>query len=179
MRHFLANILTYAIAALLFVGAAAFAWMRSSQLMLTTEPAVLAQYEPAEPGFRWQELGRDSYQRNCVNCHRSDGSGWDQYPPLAPIASEAGTDAGRDYLIDLHLYGLTSPRWGAPMPSMAHIHDVELAAVINYIITAFGPQVDEAGATLLTPADIAARRGRDLSPRDVDATRPPLGPPDG
>lgn len=171
MRHLLANIITYAIAGFLVVGAAAFAWMRSAQLALTTEAAVLAQYEPvAVAEFHWYELGEQSYARNCMNCHRRDGQGWDQYPPLPPAAALFAVPGGRDYLIDLNLYGLTSHRWGAPMPPMSHIRDVELAAVLNYVLTTFGV-VDQ--ALLYVPADIMARRGQRLSPRDVNERRPP------
>jgi hypothetical protein len=70
MRHFLANIMTYAIAAALILGAAAFAWMRNAQLALVTETDVIARFAPAPAGeFRWHELGGISYQRNCANCH--------------------------------------------------------------------------------------------------------------
>lgn len=164
MRHFLANILTYAIALLLFLGAAGFAWVRSAQFLLTDEASVLAQYQP-EPDeeFRWRPLGRSGYERNCSNCHGADGQGWDQYPPLHTAAAWLELPGGRDYLIDLHLYGLSSPRWGAPMPPMGHIHDVELAAVINYTVQAFAPEpVDP--RLLLQPGDIAERRGLALSP---------------
>jgi mono/diheme cytochrome c family protein len=171
MRHFLANIVTYTIAALLFIGAAAFAWMRSAQLELTTESAVLARYEPPPSlDFDWRELGQRGYARNCANCHRADGSGWDQYPPVTGSAALARQEGGREYLIDLHLYGLTSPRWGAPMPRMAHVNDVELAAIINYVVRELG---GGAGAPLLQgPGDVAERRGRAVSPSDVNARRP-------
>jgi mono/diheme cytochrome c family protein len=173
MRHFLANIITYTIAALLFIGAAAFAWMRSAQLELTTEGAVLARYEPPPSlEFEWRELGRRGYERNCANCHRTDGSGWDQYPPVTGSAELAQQDGGREYLIDLHLYGLTSARWGAPMPSMAHVRDVELAAIINYVVHELGGGAD---ALLLEgPGDIADRRGQALSPAGVNNRRPTL-----
>ncbi|CAN5660887.1 hypothetical protein BH23GEM9_BH23GEM9_23930 [soil metagenome] len=171
MRHFLANIITYAIATLLFLGAAAFAWMRSSQLLLADEPTFISRYAPAEDlEFHWHDLGRQSYARNCTNCHGSDGTGWDQYPPLTGIATLHALPGGPEYLIDLHLYGLASDRWGAPMPVMGHIHDVELAAVINHIIAGFGGAAGD--FTPFQPRDIAARRGQQLSPRDVDEQRP-------
>jgi mono/diheme cytochrome c family protein len=171
MRHLLANIITYTIAVLLFIGAAAFAWMRSSQLMLTTEERVFALHEPVdEPGFRWQALGEHSYERNCSNCHRPDGSGWDQYPPVTTAAALLAQPAGRAFLIDLHLYGLTSSRWGAPMPRMSHLQDVEIAAVLNFIATEYGG----ADSTLLVlPDEVAARRGQRLRPADVERRRPP------
>jgi mono/diheme cytochrome c family protein len=170
MRHFLANIMTYAIAAALFAGAAAFAWMRSAQLALTNERTVIARFEPAPAGeFRWDELGRISYERNCANCHGGDGRGWDEYPPLQQVAELAAGPGGREFIVDLHLYGLTSNRWGAPMPPMGHIHDVELAAVMNWVLTHYG----RAGTDqLYVPQDVAARRGLGLSPRDVNRTRP-------
>jgi mono/diheme cytochrome c family protein len=173
MRHFLANIATYSIAIFLLVGAGVFAWLRSTQVTITTESAVLAQFEP-EPGaeFRWQELGSNSYRRNCSNCHGPDGEGWDQYPGLGGTAEMFSAPGGREYVIDLHLYGLASPRWRAPMPPMRHLRDVELAAVINYVITAFGPPGGAGEQPLLRPEDIAARRGAELSPREVDRYRP-------
>jgi mono/diheme cytochrome c family protein len=169
MRHFIANIMIYVIGGLLFLGAATFAWMRSEQLTITTESAVLARWVPGDAEFHWHDLGEASYRRNCANCHMQDGSGWDQYPGLDEAGDMLRTGAGRQHLIDLHIYGLTSDRWGAPMPPMGHIRDVEMAAVINYIATAFGSGSD---ADLLVPDDVAARRGLGLSPADVNRQRP-------
>jgi len=173
MRHFLANIVTYSIAIFLLAGAAAFAWVRSAQVTITTESAVLAQYQPEQGApFRWHDLGAGSYERNCMNCHLTDGTGWDQYPGLNHTADLYTAPAGQDYVIDLHLYGLTSPRWRAPMPAMGHLQDVEMAAVINYVLTRFDEQGRLGEAELLRPEDIAARRGLDLSPSDVNRRRP-------
>jgi mono/diheme cytochrome c family protein len=173
MRHFLANLATYAIAIFLLAGAGVFALMRSGQVVVTTESAVLAGHVP-ETGaeFRWRELGESSYRRNCANCHGDDGRGWDQYPALSSTAELFRASGGREYVIDLHLYGLASDRWRAPMPPMGHLQDVEMAAVINHVLTHFGNQgmVPESG--LLRPDDIAARRGAGLSPARVDRRRP-------
>jgi mono/diheme cytochrome c family protein len=173
MRHFLGNLATYAIAIFLLAGAAVFATVRSAQVVITDETAVLARYQP-EPGaqFRWEELGGGSYKRNCMNCHAADGAGWDQYPGLSRSAALYVADGGGEYMIDLHLYGLTSERWRAPMPPMSHLQDVEMAAVINYVITRFGDGRLLSEADLLRPEDIAARRGADLSPSDVNRRRP-------
>lgn len=176
MRHFLANVVTYTIGGLLVVGAGLFAWVRSSQLAITDESAVLARYQPTPAHeFRWRELGSSSYVRNCMNCHGRDGEGWDQYPGLSHTTELFSAPGGRDYVVDLHLYGLTSPRWRAPMPPMGHIHDTEMAAVINHVLTSFGNEARIDGAPLYTPADIAARRGQRLSPREVDRRRPTGG----
>jgi mono/diheme cytochrome c family protein len=169
MRHVIANALTYAIATLLVAGSAFFAWLRSEQVTVTTEAVVLAGYEPTDATFEWFELGRSSYIRNCANCHLRDGSGWDQYPDLTAAGAMLETEQGRAHLIELHLYGLTSRRFGAPMPPMGHIRDVELAAVINYIAATFGEVGDD---RLLVPADVAEHRGQRLSPADVERRRP-------
>jgi mono/diheme cytochrome c family protein len=174
MRHLLANIMTYVIATLLFLGAAAFAWVRTEQFTIAREPGVVIRYSPGDTIFQWQQLGEASFRRNCSNCHGRAGGGWDQYPAVDLAAEMLADPEGRDYLIDLHLYGLTSQRWGAPMPPMGHMHDVEMAAVINYIATAFG---NAHPGDLLLPEDIRARRGLGLSPADVERRGRPVGAP--
>lgn len=176
MRHLLANIATYTIAVFLFGAAALFGWGRSAQLVVSDEPTVLQRFAPA-PGheFDWTELGESSYRRNCQNCHGPEGRGWDQYPGLNHAAALLQAPGGREHLIDVHLYGLTSRRWGAPMPSMGHLHDLELAAVLNHVMTHFGNEEILGESTqLFTPKEMAARRGQRLSPRGVEARRPEL-----
>lgn len=174
MRHFLANVATYTIAVLLIAGAALFARMRSAQVVLTDERTLLARHEPAPAHeFEWGELGKSSYVRNCMNCHGREGEGWDQYPGLGHTAVLFAAPGGREYVADLHLYGLTSRRWRAPMPPMGHMQDVELAAVINHVLTHFGNERHLPGdAELYAPADIGARRQQKLSPAGVDQRRP-------
>ncbi|HEV2129585.1 MAG TPA: cytochrome c [Longimicrobiaceae bacterium] len=174
MRHLLANLATYTIAALLVMGAALFAWVRAQQLILSDERTALSRFEPAPAHeFRWTALGRGSYERNCANCHGRSGQGWDQYPGLSHTARLFAAPGGREYAIDLHLYGLTSDRWRAPMPPMGHLPDVELAAVLNHVLTSFGnePQLP-VDARLYVPADVAARRGQTLTPWSVNERRP-------
>jgi mono/diheme cytochrome c family protein len=176
MRHDLARVMTIAIASFLLAGAGLFAWVRSSQLAVTDERMLAARYEPS-PVFEWQALGASSYARNCSNCHGRTGMGWDQYPPLGHAASLTVPDGGREYLLDVHIYGLSSDRYGVPMPPMGHIPDAELAAVVNYVLRNFGNERLAEFAQLYAPADIETRRGQGLSPREVNARRP--GAPDG
>jgi mono/diheme cytochrome c family protein len=173
MRHILANIAIYVIAIFLLSAAALFGWMRSAQLVVTSEETVLAQFAPAPAySFEWSELGASAYRRNCENCHGADGQGWDQYPGLGHTVQLFLAPGGRDLLVDVHLYGLTSARWGAPMPPMGHMQDVELAAVINHVLTRFGTeQLLDESTTLYVPNDVGQRRGQELSPREVEARR--------
>jgi hypothetical protein len=41
-------------------------------------------------------------------------------------------------LILLHLFGMDSEDWRRPMPTMTHMHDLELAAAIHHILTNSG-----------------------------------------
>lgn len=152
MRHLLANIVTYGIAVSLFIGAALFARMRSSQYALTKEPAILAAYSA---DFRWQQLGLETYRANCENCHGSNGSGWEKYPPLTRAGLLAQNAEGRAHLIDLHLHGLDSDAAPVPMPAMGHLHDVQIAAVLNHVITVVGAP---GTAALFTPEEVRRRR---------------------
>lgn len=174
MRHFLANIATYAIATMLIAGAALFAWLRSAQLVISDERTVLAGFAPAEAHvFEWREPGERGYVANCRNCHLAGGEGWDQYPGVGHTARLFAAPGGREYVVDLHIYGLASDRWRVPMPPMGHMQDVELAAVLNWVLTNFGNQEHlPPGAALYEPADIAARRGLGLSPGQVNERRP-------
>jgi mono/diheme cytochrome c family protein len=166
MRHWLGSVVTWAIATLLITGAAAFAWVRAAQIAITDERTAIARFEPAPAHeFDWRELGRSSYVRNCSNCHRLNGQGWDQYPPLAAVAAQTLVAGGREHLLDLHIHGLDSDR-RIPMPPMGHIPPAELAAVINHVLTSFGNEQVE-GVQLYSPDEVRARLGQRLSPRDV------------
>ncbi|MDO3377219.1 c-type cytochrome [Geoalkalibacter halelectricus] len=173
MRHLLTHIAIFTIALFLIAAAALFGWSRSAQLVITDEATVLAGFEPMpEEEFNWTQLGAKAYLRNCANCHGREGEGWDQYPALGHTAPLFESPGGRDYIIDVHLYGLTGDRWGVPMPPMGHIHDIEMAAVINHVLTNFGNEalLDE-DAELYAPEDIGPRRGQDLSPAQVNERR--------
>jgi len=179
MRHLLSHIAIIALTAFLLVIAFGFACMRASQVALTTEPILRnaqAGVVKGTPGvFEWKKLGAMAYVRNCQNCHGSGGKGWDQYPGLGHSSHLAQASGGRDYLVDVHLYGIVSDRWRAPMPPLGTMPDAELAAVLNYLLTNFGNEehLDES-FELYQPGDIANRRGRNLRPADVEEQRPPL-----
>ncbi len=177
MRQVIANFVTWGIGLLLIVGAAGFAWMRCAQIALTEESQLLIQHQP-EPldGFDWKELGARSYTANCRACHSADGTGWDQYPGLAQTADLFNAPGGQAYIINLHLYGLTSPRWRAPMPPMGHLHDIETAAVINHVLTNFGNEGKVADADLIQPADVSSQRQKQLTPWEVNEQRPAIEP---
>jgi hypothetical protein len=56
---------------------------------------------------------------------------------------------------------------------MGHLEDVEVAAVVNHVLTRFAREGTlPEGTALLRPEEVAARRGLRLSPRDVERRRP-------
>lgn len=175
MRHIYTNLATYVIAAWLLLGSLVFAWIRSEQVVLSDEPQVLTVYEAAATldEFEWERLGALGYTSNCANCHGAQGQGWDAYPPLTGQGFIFNRPGGREYLIDVMLYGLASDRTTAPMPPLGNMPDSVVAATLNHMLTRWGnkEQIRDMN-DLYVPADIAERRGQNLSPWDVNEERP-------
>jgi mono/diheme cytochrome c family protein len=163
MRHVLANLFTYVLAGLLVIGAIAFAWLRSQQILISDEATV--------PAVARRELGAHSYAGNCQPCHGAEGRGWDQYPGLAGFDQVVTRPDGRTYAIALHLWGSNSDHFRAPMPPMGHMQDVELAAVIEHVLTHFGNRLP-ADFPAITTDEIARHRGQRMRARDVARLRP-------
>ena len=176
MRHLLANAFTYGLTAALLIGSLLWAWARSEQLVIAreteVEPSFVADVSsPAAAAYL--DFGHRVYVANCQNCHTADGSGRGMYPPVQNQVAHLSTDGGRGYLIDLYLYGLYTGTYNAPMPPMPELSDAEIAAVNDYILTAFAAEGRAPDAShLYRPDEVAARRGRGLSEWDVAATRP-------
>ena len=176
MRHLLAHLFTYALVAALIIGSLLFAWMRSEQLVVAREADVEPEefLESIEPtAADWLAFGKRTYRANCQNCHTVDGSGRSMYPPVQRMAAHLDAPGGREYLIDLNLHGVYTGTYGAPMPPMPELSNVEIAAATNYIMTAFAPPGGAPDTTRWFRAgDVQARRGRTLSEWEVAASRP-------
>ncbi len=91
-------------------------------------------------------LGRRVFTQNCVLCHQATGLGVPGvYPPLAGSEWVLGRDwRGDNHLVAILLNGLQGPvRVGGAafdnaMPGWSILRDEEIAAVLNYIRTAWG-----------------------------------------
>lgn len=95
--------------------------------------------------------GATVYAANCVACHQASGAGLaGAFPPLDG-AEWVISDASIPSLI--LLYGLQGPivvkgnNYAGVMPSMNHLPDTELAAVLNYIRTSWSNNASEVDAS--------------------------------
>jgi len=91
------------------------------------------------------DLGARTYATHCASCHGENGEGVrGTYPPLARHAADLVSKiTGRDYLIRLTLSGregeitVNGERFVGVMPALAALDDGEIAAVLNYVVTAW------------------------------------------
>lgn len=119
--------------------------------------------------------GEAVYAQNCASCHQSDGGGIrGTFPPVRGHASDLVVDVGRDYMIDLLLYGLQGPitvdgvRYDGEMPAWSQLSDQQLADVANFIVVDW----DEEGVlpeefAPYEPTEFEEARGQGLSADDV------------
>ena len=127
--------------------------------------------------------GQALYGR-CMGCHQATGAGIPGVFP--PVAGHVGdilmTDGGREYLIDVLLYGLQGPievrgnAYNGLMPGWASMSDNELADLIDYLVRGFEGVPTPAGYEPIAPAEVAAQRGQNLSAAQVLGLRNALGP---
>jgi mono/diheme cytochrome c family protein len=119
---------------------------------------------------------------NCIGCHQANGSGVPGvFPPLAGhVPSILATRGGREWLIQVMLYGLQGPinvrgsSYNGAMPAYPQLSDAEIAAVLNHISTQWGNGFPS-GQGPFTEAEVRAQRGKNLSPQQVLSARQGLG----
>ena len=147
-----------------------------------TEPAAPAEPVAADPGYD-RALGAQAYAANCAGCHQLTGAGIPGvFPPLAGHGLDLyQADGGRDYLIDVMLYGLQGAirvggtNYNGLMPAWAHLGDEQLAAVTNHMVVGFDGVETPAGFDAFRPADFADGRGQGLTAAQVLERRAALG----
>lgn len=118
--------------------------------------------------------GRAAYAQNCATCHGAEGQGQaSDFPPLA-----GNPDLARDsaFAVLVVLDGLAGPidverrTYDGIMPPFGHLSDTEIAAVVNYVRSAWGAQANSGGPAI-TPDAVARARQQRLAPADVHAYR--------
>jgi caa(3)-type oxidase subunit IV len=151
-----------------------------AQAEAAPEAASEAGSEAAEASDWDRALGLQTYNSSCVGCHQATGQGLPGvFPPVAGHAAELYAAGGRDYLVQLVLFGVQGPiqaggnTYNGAMPGWASFSDDQLANVLNYAVA----ELSEAPADFVpyTAADVASHRGDGLSPAAVHDLRDQLG----
>jgi mono/diheme cytochrome c family protein len=128
---------------------------------------------------QWQALGARTYDTYCSGCHQRSGRGIaGGFPPLAGHAPQVLAQKGSAYLVRLVLFGLTGAievegtPYNGVMPSWSSLKDDEIAAAIDYVLTAWDndKQLPKEFKPIL-PAEIAAARAENLTSEQVYAMR--------
>jgi mono/diheme cytochrome c family protein len=133
--------------------------------------------------FQWQTLGARTYEANCSGCHQRSGRGiTGGFPPLAGHAPQLLAQKGGAYMARLVLFGLTGAievegtKYNGAMPAWCSLRDEEIAAAIDYVLTAWGnDQQLPKEFKPIVPAEIAAARAENLTAEQVYAMREPGG----
>ncbi len=130
----------------------------------------------APPGPAAEVDGKAAFARTCSACHQSDGRGLARtFPPLS---------GNRDLFIDrlfpvyVALNGIEGPitvngeAYDGVMPPFDHLSDAEVAALVNYIRSAWGNErLRPAGLVDVDAAAVAQARQKRLRPKDVNDYR--------
>ncbi|MDB5806244.1 MAG: cytochrome c, class [Betaproteobacteria bacterium] len=127
------------------------------------------------------DAGAKVYAANCAACHQASGAGLPgAFPPLAGhFPSLLKQPDGRNYIAKAVLFGVegsitvNGATFAGSMPPWKALSDGELAAVLNYVGTAFDNKAQlPADFKPYTADDLKAARAQALTPAAVYAQRP-------
>ena len=111
---------------------------------------------------------------NCQACHQQDGNGMaGVFPPLNNhIPDVLAAAGGREYLVDVLLYGVQGPfsisgvKYNSVMPAWPQLSDAEIAAVLNHISTSWDNELPS-NQEPFAASEITDARGLDIAATDV------------
>jgi cytochrome c5 len=121
----------------------------------------------AQDAFEWEVMGAQVYKEECESCHpqgearRARGA-----PAVRGLAAELfASEGGREYLLHFLLTGEVrvqadgQPQLELRHPPFDELTDIEGAAVLNHMLTAWGNQaLLPRDARLYAPEELAAAR---------------------
>lgn len=120
--------------------------------------------------------GESVYQRQCTSCHQSEGQGLPGTFP--PLAGNSDLFIDRVFPVYVLLNGLQGPltvkdtAYQGVMPPFDHLPDEEIAAVVNYVRSAWGnADLQPDGFTDIDAAAVKSARDMAMEPQDVHAFR--------
>lgn len=169
MRHVYVNRATYILSALLILATVLFAWLRSNNIVLFVrdEPDAEGAVALADI-FSWFEQGEAVYRESCAGCHER----------LGYVPAIFGADGGREYLKAMVLHGVEGELvvdgevTTDGHPGFADAADSELAAVLNYMLVAWGEVALPEAPAFYTASELAEAREVELTPEAVLELRP-------
>jgi mono/diheme cytochrome c family protein len=135
----------------------------------------------AQTGAARADPGSRIYAANCASCHQLGGRGVaDAFPPLAGHFPDLLKPVdGRTYVEKVLLFGLQGKisvnggTYNGAMPSWQDLSDDDIAAVLNYVSSAWGGDKSRpAGFAPFTADEIKALRTPQLTAAAVHALRP-------
>lgn len=118
------------------------------------------------------------FQHSCAACHGKSGLGQPGYFP--PLADNPDLFLSQTFPVLVVLNGIqgaievNDQGYNGTMPAFAHLSDTEIAAVVNYIRSAWGNEAHAAATTPITPEQVAKLRTKTLSAAAVLAIREQL-----
>jgi mono/diheme cytochrome c family protein len=131
---------------------------------------------PSRPPAQAATDGKAVFARQCSSCHQLQGTGVPKAFP--PLASNPDLFIDRLYPVYVVLNGLEGPaiikgeHYNGIMPPFDHLSDVEVAAVVAYIRSAWGnAKLRPAGFTDLDAAAVRKARQKRMNPKEVHAYR--------
>lgn len=140
------------------------------------EEAAPAEAEVEVVDISWdEELGATFFANRCASCHQVNGTGIPgAFPPLQGHAADVfAVDGGREYLINVLLFGVTgeievdgNTYSGIPMPGWASYSNDELAAVTNHIVAGWAAGAPE-GFAPFAAEEFEENRANEYSDSDV------------
>lgn len=130
-------------------------------------------------GIASAQDGKAVYDANCAACHQPDGAGaLGLAPPLAgTIGQRVAVPAGRQYVAGIVISGLAGKLeskgvvYEGIMPSWPQLSDAELAAALNYVLSAFNADDLPAGHQPIAAEELAAPRAKKPTARELRAWR--------
>ncbi|MDM7323788.1 MAG: cytochrome c [Thermus sp.] len=124
-----------------------------------------------------QSPGAKLYSATCQGCHQANGEGVPGvFPPLTHLEKVVQAKGGREYLIQVVLYGLQGNltvegrTYNGVMPPFRQLKDQEVANLLNHALTALA----KSKAKPIGPEEVKAQRTRARTPQDVLKSRPPV-----
>jgi mono/diheme cytochrome c family protein len=108
----------------------------------------------------WRPVGYQVFQAHCASCHPRGEAAGHAIPPLrVRFVERFGAPGGRPATIDLLLLGESLDGEAGAHPDYPELSDLELAAVVNHMLVAWGNHdLLPAATSWVTPQEVARRR---------------------